>query len=117
MVTARNGKSKNFKGQMSGAPGTAFYRQDDACPVGFVTAQNKTKKNQPNNNYQIFPSFSRKDLLMYLFLNKKYSNNFNFECICIVSFLNIQELCHRVMITFCRNFTKSDDILRCYSNL
>lgn len=65
--------------------------------------KNKTKKTQPNNNYQIFPSFSRKDLLMYLFFNKKYSNNFNIEFICIVSFLNIQELCHRVMITFCRN--------------
>ena len=47
MVTARNRKSKNFKGQMSGAPGTAFYRQDDACPVGFITAKNKTKK-KPN---------------------------------------------------------------------
>ena len=72
MVTARNGKSKNLKGQMPGAPGSAFYRQDDACPVEFITAKNKTKKN-PNPiiiTYQIFPSFSRKDLLMYLFLNK-----------------------------------------------
>lgn len=112
--------TENFKGHIGVASQELpFYRQDDACPVEFITAKNKTKK-KPNPiiiTYQIFPSFSRKDLLMYLFLNKKYSNNFNFECICIVSFLNIQELCHRVMITFCRNFTKSDDILRCYSNL
>ena len=66
MVTARNGKSKKIKEQRSGALRPAFLH---ACPVGFLTTENQ--KIQLNNYFQIFPSFSRKDLRMYLFLDKK----------------------------------------------